>query len=755
MIKAKMPRVPALPELSRASLETEERIVLLFRDKVVELPELSSFSVSGSLPLTAICQHSPRRITILGGPFDLYKQYHIFLPDGRQFPLHMDGILDRYQTSEPLGCIQHNDYYELRLFAPRARHVKASLYNDPEEEPFEEFYLTFNQNNGVWYGKNDRIKPCILYSYSMTGPDDCDDIRNIQFADPYSYAIVKKNTWLRESLSLVLPSKLLEPAKTPHIAIPPRDLIIYETHVKDQSALSQAVPLNKRGTYTGAVHEGPDTPFNHIAELGVNAIELLPIADYDIFEPTFGDSSLPVHNTWNPYSLNHWGYMPAHFFAPDARYATGFRHKKDLWTGLKGCQVSELRSMVKKFHEKGIAVILDVVFNHVAQYGQNLIRQLDPKYSLRYDIYGYLENKSGCGNDLRTERPMIRRMIIDSLKHWMVVYGVDGFRFDLAGLIDDGTIEELSRELREIYPDVHLIAEPWGGIYDLSRFGKFNWASWNDVFRDGIRGTTEKGGKGFVFGEWSPRDKTNAIVKHISGNLQADSGPFAEESHVVNYVSCHDGYTIGDFIRVSENLWKKPARLKDYLETARMSKELEAILRLSFLILMTSRGAVMFLQGDEWGRAKVIEGKKVKDRRKGQLDPNSYEKDDRTNYLDWSALKYPEAVGLKNYVAGLIELRKCHPALRIARRTDISIIESPSEFAFGYRVSVALDDLVILFNANPDKEITFRLPDGRWTVLADHHQAMAEKGVGGIRQKKMTIPPVAGAVLVHYHGNGH
>ncbi|MBD3166036.1 DUF3459 domain-containing protein, partial [bacterium] len=527
--------------------------------------------------------------------------------------------------------------------------------------------------------------------------------------------------------------------------------MIYEAHIKDISRQAEKVPYDLRGTYLGAAESGKGTPLGLIQDLGVNAVEWLPLADYDHIEPTFDDPSLPVHNTWNPYAFNHWGYMPAYYFAPEARYAYNNHLKADRWIGSNGAHVQQLRSLVQTLHRSGLAVIFDVVYNHVAQYGENPLRQIDPYYSLRYDREGRRQSVSGCGNDLRTERPMIRRLILDSLKHWMKVYGADGFRFDLAGLIDAETLAAITRELRGIKPDLHLIAEPWGGRYDKGRFSRVRWASWNDHFRDGIRGTDPEYGKGYIFGQWSPRDSGDAMLRHVRGNLREDGGPYDHEEHCVNFISCHDGHPIGNFVRVggehmnhetNHNSVGKPRSAYRVL-----SGRDDRRIRLSSLLLLTSRGSVMLHQGDEWGRAKVIEGRSGHDPERGKLDHNSYEKDDPTNWVDWEELDSPANRKLRDYTRGLIAIRRRHPALRLATRGDVELLSAKLEFAFGYRISVARDDMIVLANADPTREATFDLPPGRWRVLADHLHADPERSVGGVRERAITLGPVAGAVL--------
>ncbi len=733
-----------LPELKIASLESSTIAALLFDAPLAELPSPKDFKfLPGGKP-KKIWRQAPHRIA-LEGRFDLTKKYRVKLPDGRIFPLLPEELLDRISSDKPMGLTWDGENATVRFFAPRIKSSTLVVFDKPDELPVALIPMDFSEREGTWETSTDELRPGRLYGYKVESLFAIENIDDVIFADPYSWAVAKRNTWQRESLTVVLQRDVYNLPPLGHIEVQPRDLTIYEAHVKDFSALARSLPYTNRGTYLGAVHDAKGSPLRMLTDLGINTVEWLPLQDYDYYEPTFDDSSLPIHNTWNRYSRNHWGYMPAFYFAPEARYASGFSRKDGAWIGVDGRQVKQMRTMVEKLHEAGLSVIVDVVYNHIAQYGQNPLRQIDPLYSLRHDRKGKMMGESYCGNDLRTERPMIRKLIIESLQHWVKLYGIDGFRFDLAGLIDGGTLDAITQTLKKDFPGIHLIAEPWGGRYDHGRFSKRGWGAWNDLFRDGIRGY-EPERSAFMFGKWGPHDNDHTLIRHLTGNLQLDGGPFKKEHHAVNYLACHDGYTLGDFVRL---VCGKKGKTKPGGRDAclRMPADEMDLLRFGLFVLFTSRGAVMLHAGDEWARPKFIEASNIEDPNKGTLDHNSYEKDDETNWMDWEQMEYPECEELRDYVKGLIELRKNHPALRIARRSDLVSLASPGEFAYGYRLKVANDDLLILMNANPFKEVTFQIPSGRWSVYADHANASGSKSVGGVRKEKIVVPSTAGALL--------
>jgi pullulanase/glycogen debranching enzyme len=236
--------------------------------------------------------------------------------------------------------------------------------------------------------------------------------------------------------------------------------------VRDLTAHASS-EVEKKGTYLGLIEKGKTGGLDYLKSLGINAIELLPIHKFGTIEIPYRDSSVlsegyPI-NTWNPYARNHWGYMTSYFFTPETYYATDGTLDPNKMNGTDGRAVREFKDMVKALHKENIAVILDVVYNHVSQYDYNCFKYLDKFYYFRTDSAGNFLSLSGCGNDFKTERPMARRLIIESIKYWMTEYHIDGFRFDLAAMIDFETAKAIYQEAKKINPNVILIAEAWGG----------------------------------------------------------------------------------------------------------------------------------------------------------------------------------------------------------------------------------------------------------------------------------------------------
>lgn len=738
-----------LPELTRASLESRERATLLFKTAIDDLPDPGDITLDPQVPIKQIKRDSFRRISLLGGPFDRKTLYRITLPDGKTYPLLPDGILNELRPSEPMGMRWQEDGTAVfRLFAPRAHAVELHLFERPDQDPVATLAMVEDAATGCWSMSTDRVKAGHLYGYYVVGPEDSDARDGMLFADPWGWATAKRTAWPRPSLTVVLPRDISSLPPLPHKTVPPRDLVIYEAHLKDVSRLSRSLPRSLRGTYPGVTAEGEDSFIRHLDRLRPTAIEWLPLQDYDYQEAPYDPNS--TKNGWNRYERNHWGYMPAYYFSPEARYASdGGQGDVEGWIGVDGRQVRETREMVDRLHKAGFAVILDVVYNHIAQYGTNPIRQIDPYYALRHDRDGNRLGYSGCGNDLATERPMIRRLIVESLEHWLDFYGVDGFRFDLAGLLDQDTLDTISDQLRARYPDVHLIAEPWGGTYDKDRFTRRNWAAWNDLYRDGLRGFEPVQSGTWLFGKGA-----SSVLRHVRGDRIEDGGPFLKEEHAVNYLACHDGYTLGDFIRIAAGDAFRNAPI-GHDEVKTLSSTAEHLHRLALFMLFTSRGALMLHEGDEWARAKWVVDEGVEDALAGCLDRDSYNKDNATNWLDWKDLEIEANLDLVTYTAGLIRLRALHPALRVARLENHDVLRASLARCLAYRLSVPTDELIVIANADPSREVSVTLPPGRWIALATTREVNPEQGVTGALEKEVSIPARSGMLLVNSESLAH
>ncbi len=658
------------------------------------------------------------------------RNYVLSIRDYGKLPVDLSAMFENLSSDKPLGFSVQNGTTAFRLFAPRASSVELVLFKTHNSEKGAEHTMTL-VDDGVWEVALTGTYWGQYYGYRVAGPQDSFEKFNPQevIADPYSRAVVSQNTFRHDARSIVLKTDEYDwegdaPQKIPH-----QDLIIYEMHVRDMTVHPSA-KVAARGTYTGLVEKGTRGGINHVLELGANAVELLPVQDFGNFEIPYKVDVNGVTNTWNPYSRNHWGYMTSYFFAPEPYYASGGNAVPDEYLGINGQQVDEFKDMVKAFHREGIAVILDVVYNHVSQYDLNPLKYTDKQYFFKLNPrMKFLDAGTGCGNELRTERPMARRMIIESVKYWMQEYHIDGFRFDLAAVIDWQTIEDIREEAKKINPDVILIAEPWGlNSYSPAGFSERGWAAWNDVFRNGIKGQNPHDGLGFIFGKYWSDFNIDTIRRFVSGSPKKLGGQFVDKRHSVNYLESHDDLTLGDFIRIGSREVNPDKKIVDVDKNAALTKTQLQLNKLAAVLLTTSQGPMMVHAGQEFARSKVIAPTEVPESAVGHIDHNSYNKDNETNWLNFEHKKLNRE--LFDYYRGLIALRKGHPALRNTDPDRIEFLNEPVQFSIGFLLprmaSGDSHDLVVLVNTNQAESATFHLPEGAWRRVVDAKRAGAK-----------------------------
>ncbi|MGE5402281.1 MAG: pullulanase [Ignavibacteriales bacterium] len=649
--------------------------------------------------------------------------------------LHSD--LSRVYSTKKLGSFVEAGKTCFRLFAPSAQKVELVTFERPEDKKGSSYRMALD-SNGVWETELMGERYGLYYGFRVQ--NEGSNHRDIISLDPYARAVATYNTYMNPRLAIVVKNDY-DWEQDESIQRDWRDLIIYEMHIRDLTAHPSS-GASKPGTYHGLIEKGIKGGIEYIKSLGVNTVELLPAQEYGNIEIPFRDSLAGRYNTWNPYERNHWGYMTASFFAPEAYY-TETELKWNTWTGKDGRQVQEFKDMVKAFHKEGIAVIMDVVYNHISEYELGNLKEIDPKYYFRLDDKGHFRAESGCGNDFKTERPMARRMIIESLLYWMKEYHIDGFRFDLGKLIDWETIEEIIREVKKVNPNVVIVGEPWGGGYDPHGFSLRGWGSWNDQIRNGIKGENPVNGHGWIFGKWYGNNNPGRIKSYVNGTLVRDSlGLFQKKEHSVNYLESHDGYTLGDFIRIGSHEVAPDKVIKNTDRNAKLTPLQMKLNKLAALFLFTSQGITMISEGQEFARSKVIPfNVSVPDTDKGKIDHNSYNKDNETNYLNYNHAELNRE--LVDYYRGLIELRKTYDAFRRAAYEDISFIELKNNpFALGYKIR---DEFIVLFNADNSANALFHLPEGKWDVLVNPETS-------GIRplnsvNGEINLSPKAGYVL--------
>ena len=525
---------------------------------------------------------------------------------------------------------------------------------DPVVEiPFPEDFRIGNVFSMVVFDLDYEI---IEYGLRMDGPNQPHlgqhFNKEIILLDPYAKAIGGRNVWgVKDENNELYPLRAqlvyddFDWQGDRALEIPLEDLIIYEAHVRGFTAHTSS-KVRHPGTFAGLREKIP-----YLKSLGVNAIELMPIHEFDEFDNEF------INPQTGESLKNYWGYSTIGFFAPKAGYAA---------SGKFGMQVDELKALVKELHKNGIEIILDVVFNHSGEGGEDRpsisFRGLDNKtyYMLRPD--GRYQNFSGCGNTMNCNNPVVRYLVLDCLRYWVSEFHIDGFRFDLASIMGrdvHGTplpnpplLEALAYD--PILGKTKLIAEAWdaGGLYQVGSFPDYGrWSEWNDRYRDTLRKFVK-----------SDDRQVQEIAFQIQGapNMYAERGPTAS----INFVTAHDGFTLADLFAYNEkhNAANGEENRDGHnhnsswncgQEGSTTNPEILALRRRlmknAVAILFVSQGVPMILMGDEVARTK-----------KG--NNNTYCQDNDLTWFDWTRLK--TQADMLRFFANCIAFRKAHPVLR-------------------------------------------------------------------------------------------
>lgn len=649
-----------------------------------------------------------------------------------------------------LGYSIIKDGIVFRLYAPKADSVVLVLFSEYEDAlgtsiPMEK------DDSGIWnyFHKGTRIVGS-WYGYKLKK-----DTPSLFFqptdhiiADPWSTHVTSRNHYLGfAKTKIVKPLKFDWEGDTFLAPKDPRDLVIYETHIKDLVAHPSAKTY-VQGIYND-FREAEVGGISHLKKIGINAVEFLPLQKFAYFEPPFNiEIESGLTNSWNPYGKNYWGYMTSFFLAPETIYASDARIEEMEVIGRSNKASAELKKVVKALHKEEISVIMDVVYNHASQYDLNPLKYTDKGHYFRTNSEGHYLNDSWTGNDIETCTEYSRKLIVESIKHWMTEYHIDGFRFDLAGIIDWETIDLIKKEAEKINPNVILIAEPWGGEYKPSGFSDHGWVSWNDKIRNGFKGYDPIHNKGFIFGTWSHGTTRFALENFIRGTLKnAEHGLFNSSEHSLNYIESHDGYTIGDFIRIALHPKKKDQVYKKKNTITKLDKKELEVAKLAALCLFVSQGVAMIHAGQEWARAKVITDHTEKDQNAGKLDHDSYNKDNETNWLNFNEINLNKE--LFEYYTCLIALRKKSPALRKAQPKDIifKVYTDPLHITFSIEGKSSDDkyDYFISLNANTTHSHSIDLPKGTWELVVNDKKCDL-KGIKST-QKKYNVPNSSGVVF--------
>jgi glycogen operon protein len=624
----------------------------------------------------------------------------------------------------PLGANLTRGGANFSLYSRNATAVELLLFDGVDQaRPSKTFKLDFrNRSYHYWHTFIPKIKAGQIYAYRVHGPNKPSE--GLRFdptkvlLDPYGRAVVVPDDYDRgaakgkgDNAKTAMKSVVTDPSDYDWegdlpLRNPSARTIIYEMHVKGFTAHpSSGVAEDRRGTYAGLIEKIP-----YLRQLGITAVELLPIFQFDAFDAPLG-------------LRNYWGYQPVSYFAPHAAYSA---NKSP--TG----PVNEFRDMVKALHKAGIEVILDVVFNHSAESrhtGPTLcFRGIDnPTYYILDEDQSRYADFSGCGNTLNANHPIVRRMICDSLRYWVEEMHVDGFRFDLASILTrdhDGNVLPNPPVLWDIESDpvlagTKLIAEAWdaAGLYQVGSFVGDSWKEWNGRFRDDVRGFF-RGEKGAV----------RLFADRIVGSADVYRHKNREPEQSINFVTCHDGFTLNDLVSYEEkhneaNGEKNKDGHDDNhswncgVEGPTDNPAVEQLRKQQIKNFLTttllSIGLPMIVMGDECRRTQ-------------QGNNNAYCQDNEISWFDWSLVeKHAE---IHRFTKLLIERRLLRTTHHEDQRLSLNqVIETAHKVWHGVKLnepdwsdnsrSVAFttklltESLLVhfIFNANWDEQL-FELP---------------------------------------------
>lgn len=613
-------------------------------------------------------------------------------------------MISQIYDGDDLGAVYSRMHTHFHLWAPTAERVRICFFKSGHEGEAFEIKDMYAEENGIWgYSKSGDLHG-VYYTY-LVCLDGCEQETN----DPYA-----KACGVNGIRSMVVDLERTNPRGFEKDSGPIlkkwTDAVIYELSILDTTS-DESCGAKYPGKYLGLTErgmtseDGTPTGLDHILDLGVTHVQIMPSYDFGSI-----DESKPEQPQYN------WGYDPINYNVPEGSFSTDPFHGE--------VRIKEYKQMVQAFHKQGIGVIMDVVYNHTYDIANNCFQKCVPDYYYRTNEDSSYSNASGCGNEIASERPMVRKFIIDSLKYWVKEYHIDGFRFDLMGVLDIETMNQAAEELRKINPSIILYGEGWTGgasvLPNEERALKSNMQMLQGIgaFSDDIRDFTKghvfcREGTGFVNGAQGFENQVRFSVVGASNHPEVDytsfgGVPWAKAPvDTINYVSCHDNLTLWDKLKVSS-----PSANK---------KQLLAMNHLAAAMVFTAQGIPFFLQGEEFARSKPIEGTK-------EVSENSYNLPFYTN-----ALRYDRIAEYKNlyeYYKGLIAFRKSHEALRLSTTEEvckaIHFIEGMSANLVAFTIQTEEENLFVVYNANPDA-VEIDLPEqAEWKINIEKNKASAE-----------------------------
>lgn len=643
---------------------------------------------------------------------------------------------DQLESYDKYPCYDGNDLELVytpeqsvfTLWAPSADRVRLNLYPAGEGEEKEEQLDMDMAEDGTWRINIDRDLKGSFYTFQIE--------KNGKWLNE-TPGIWAKAVGINGNRAAVIDWNETNPEgwesdRSPELKMY-SDIILYELHHRDFSIAPDSGIENK-GKFLALTETGTKTPegeatgLDHLKELGVTHIHILPSFDFATVDETKLDE-----NHYN------WGYDPKNYNVPDGSYSTDPANPV--------VRIREFKEMVKSLHQNGFRIVLDVVYNHTASTDHSNFDLTVPGYFYRQNADGSYSNASGCGNETASEREMVRHYIIESVKFWAREYHIDGFRFDLMGIHDIETMNHLRSGLLEIDPTIFVYGEGWvaadsplpfeqravkENVGQMEGIGVFN-----DEFRDGLKGST--------FDEQEPGYASGNINGHFEpvkygivggtdhpqvdyGGLLYCNAPYAgAPSQMINFVSCHDGYTLVDKLKLS-------------VQGDHAADELIPIDKLVHTVLLTAQGIPFIRSGEE-----IMQDK--------QGEPNSYKSPDSINRIDWSLKAKNREVF--DFIRGLIALRKAHPAFRIPTVEGLQqwlrFMDTGDSGVIAYTLGEYANndewkEILVAYNGNRH-EVEIGIPEGEWNVVCRNGQIDPE---GKDRLPGGSVKIAASSALILY-----
>lgn len=624
---------------------------------------------------------------------------------------------------DDLGITYSKEKTIAKLWSPAAEAVKLKIYqNSNEETPIEEFECILGEN-GVWSIELNGDYNGKYYTFQAM----FDNKWNAEHPDPYA-----KSVGTNGKRGVIINLSETNPDgwgndKSPEFNNP-TDAIIYELHIRDLST-HQSSGLKNKGKYlafteTGSKNkDGLSTGIDHIKDLGVTHIHLLPSFDYRSV-----DENKPEDNEFN------WGYDPLNYNVPEGSYST------DPESGL--VRIKEFKQMVQAMHSNGLRVIMDVVYNHTGPTHDSNFDQLVPGYYYRQWEDGKYSDASACGNELASERAMVRKFIVESVKYWAKEYHIDGFRFDLMAIHDIETMNLVASEVKKLDPSIIVYGEGWTAgdsplpvekralkehAYLLKDVAVFS-----DDIRDGVKGSVfDEKSTGFANGSKDMYETVKLGIVASCEHKQVDfsKGNYSKKAYsnspesIVNYVSCHDNNTLYDKLKLS----RENATEEDIIKMHKLANT----------IVLTSQGIPFLHAGVEIKRTK-------------NGHHNSYNLPDSINQINWNWKT--ENLELFEYYKSLITLRKQHPAFRLTTKEliqkHIEFIETnnPQLVAYLIKGNAGNDNwknILVIFNGSDEKQ-KFELPEGKWNLALHKYEFVSKDKT---KSNKVKLAPISATIL--------